>query len=341
MDHYKTLGVERSVTSDEIKKAFRKLALKHHPDKGGDAEKFKHVSEAYDVLSDETKKKLYDMHGPGFENMQSHGVHRNHGGHHGAFNMGDVFGAVFGGMNVNRGPRKGKETRQILNISLNDIYKGKKIKMAVTHSIKCPKCDGKGGKEVIENKCVPCGGNGFMVSSQGNGFGLFQQRTPCQRCMATGKMRKIIEPCAKCKSSGRIIDRIIIEPVVKPGDKAGTKYTFKGLGDYMGEDIESGDIVLVLNQKTNDFKRKNDDIHVEQKISLKQSLTGFTIEIEHLDGRKIPITVPRGNVTKPGTIIIVKTEGIPRNRGNLVVTFVVEFPSAISEANLIMLDKCL
>lgn len=344
-DHYKTLGLTKPSNADEIKKAFRKLALKHHPDKGGDPELFKNISEAYDVLSDSTKKSLYDKYGSDFEKINQNGGGSNghFGGmsgtmHHGPFNMENLFGSVFGGMQ--RGPKKGKETHHPLEISLNDLYKGKKMKMAVTRNGKCESCDGKGGSQVIENKCVPCIGKGFTVSSQGSGFGFLQQRIPCQRCATTGIMKKIIEPCKKCHATGKVTVRVIIEPVVKPGDKAGTKYTFKGLGDYLGEDIQTGDIVLTLNQKNHAFKRKGDDIHVNQEISIKQSLTGFSIEIEHLDGRKIPINVPRGTVTPPGKVIRIKNEGIPRNKGNLVVTFSVKFPSKISEPSLDMLDKC-
>ena len=352
MDHYKTLGIPRNADPDSIKKAFRSLALKHHPDKGGDPEVFKKISEANDVLSDPEKRKLYDAYGPDFEKMSGPGGGPGgHGQGHGpGFSMGEmgeVFGSFFGGMSGMPGmpginmhfrgaqhPKQPKQTKHNITLPLNDFYTGKTVKRAVSRLEKCGKCDGKGGEKIHENKCVTCSGEGFRVSQQGGGglASIFQTRVKCQSCEGAGKSRRIENPCSNCSATGRVSERVIIEPTLKPGDKPGTRCVFPGMGNYVpNSNSPTGDIVITITPEPNEFKRKGNDLYIEREISLKQCLVGFSLDVKHLDGRMVNITVPRGKVTSPGTSIRILKEGIPRNTGSLVVTFSVKFPSRIDE----------
>lgn len=339
MDPYKTLGVPKNADDDTVKKAYRRMALKHHPDKGGDPEIFKAVSEANDVLSDPEKRKLYDAYGPDFEKVSGPGGPGGHG-HGPGFSMGDmgeVFGSFFGGMNgmpgihMNfRGPpqrKQPKQTKHNITLPLNDFYTGKTVKRVVSRLEKCGKCDGKGGEKIHENRCVPCSGEGFRVSQQGGGglASIFQARVKCQSCEGAGKSRRIENPCANCSATGRVSERVIIEPTLKPGDKPGTRCVFPGMGNYTGSS-PTGDIVITINPEANEFKRKGNDLYIEREISLKQCLTGFSLDIKHLDGRIVKVTVPSGHVTSPGTSTRILKEGIPKNTGSLVVTFSVKFP---------------
>ena len=346
MDHYGVLGVPKGSDEITIKKAYRKLALKYHPDKpSGNAEEFKKISEAYSVLSDPEKKKMYDMYGPDFEKVR--GTPGGPGGPHFPGNdagfsmgdMGDVFGSFFGGMGGipgvqvnfgNAGNQPPKQTKHSISLPLKDFYTGTTVKRAVSRLEKCGKCDGRGGARVHENKCIPCGGNGYSVSPNGGGFAIFQGRTRCQGCEGSGRSRRIEDPCANCGATGRVSERVIIEPTLRPGDKPGTRCVFPGLGNYTGKG-PTGDIVITINAENSEFKRRGSDLYIDREISLKECLVGFSRCISHLDGRVVKVSVPRGNVTSPGTILKIDKEGIPRNHGALFVSFSVKFPKTLGE----------
>lgn len=340
MTPYDVLGVPKDADEATIKKAYRMLSLKYHPDRqGGSKEKFQQLSESYEILSDPQKKSLYDRTGSTDEN---HPTSHGHGPGFSMGDMGDVFGSFFGGMSGMPGvhmnfrgaqqPRHPKQTKHNITLPLNDFYTGKKVKRVVSRLEKCGKCDGKGGEKIHENRCVPCSGQGFRVSQQGGGglSSIFQTRVKCQSCEGAGKSKRIENPCSNCSSTGRVSERVIIEPILKPGDKPGTRCVFPGMGNYTGNS-PTGDIVITINPETNEFKRKGNDLYIEKEISLKQCLTGFSLDIKHLDGRIVNVTVPRGKVTSPGTSIRILKEGIPKNTGSLVVTFSVKFPQCLDD----------
>lgn len=357
MDHYKTLGIPKDADSDSIRKAFRRMALKNHPDKGGDAEAFKAISEANAVLSDPEKKKLYDTYGADFEKISGSGGHgQGRGPGFSMGDMGEVFGSFFGGMggipnmsgmsgmpgvHMNfRGvhqPKQPKQTKHSITLPLNDFYTGKTVKRVVSRLDKCGKCDGKGGDEIHEIRCVPCSGQGFMLSQQGGGglSSIFQTRTRCQSCEGAGTSKRVENPCSNCSATGRVSERVIIEPSLKPGDKPGTRCVFPGLGNYVpNSTTPTGDIVITINPEPSEFKRKGNDLYLEREISLKQCLTGFTLDVKHLDGRIVKVTVPSGKVTKPGASVRILREGIPRDTGSLVVTFSVKFPQRLDAKSI-------
>jgi len=340
-EYYEFLGVDKRATDDALKKAYRRLALKHHPDKNGDPNKFKKLTEVYEVLKDPEKRRMYDQHGPSATNTApSQPFHRG-------FSVEEVFGNMFGGFtgfHHSSGPaaaesrkKKPKPIRHTVLLTMEELYTGKKLCIAVQRAIICPRCEGEGGKNVSEKPCVPCAGKGFNVTSHAS---IFQSSVRCQACDATGRIRTIGDPCRSCKSSGMGTERIILEPVVNPGDRPNMSYVFRGKGDFTNKKgALPGDVIITTVQKPcASFQRKGQDLYAEMAISLKQSLAGFSSGIKHLDGRLVEITVPKGKVTSPGTVLRVKGEGIPANKGILFVTVKVMFPTNLSDSSIEMLD---
>lgn len=343
-EYYEFLGVATGDSDDAIKKAYRRLALKHHPDKNGDPAAFRKLTEVYDVLRDPEKRRMYDQYGPNAAKART-GTHSAQPFPPG-FSVEEVFGSMFGGFggfqqqntHAAAAKKKAKQIRHTVLLSLEDLYVGKKLRIAVQRAILCQNCDGEGGKDVRERPCVPCAGRGFVVNSSGS---MFQSSVRCQACDATGKTRQIGEPCRACNATGMGTERIVLEPVVHPGDRPNMTYLFRGKGDFVknGKGSLPGDVVITTVQKPSaTFTRKGQNLYTSVEISLKQSLAGFSAEIKHLDGRTIEISVPKGKVTAPGTVISVKNEGIPAKKGALFVTIKVKFPDQFSDSSIEMLD---
>ncbi|CAM9866348.1 unnamed protein product [Ectocarpus sp. 12 AP-2014] len=202
VEYYEFLGVGRGATEDAIKKAYRRLALKHHPDKNGDPELFRKLTEVYDVLRDPEKRRRYDQHGP-VAAKQGHGPGQPFPQ---GFSMEEVFGSMFGGFHgfhqtrpaaANAGKRKAKQIKHTVLLSMEELYRGKRLRVAVQRAIICPKCVGAGGQDVSAKPCVPCAGRGSLTTPHGS---MFQSSIRCQACDATGVIRKIGNPCSACRS---------------------------------------------------------------------------------------------------------------------------------------------
>lgn len=341
-EYYEFLGVGKGATDDAIKKAYRRLALQHHPDKNGDPEKFRKLTEVYDVLKDPVKRRVYDQHGPDAAKQgQGNGQPFPPG-----FSVEEVFGSMFGGFGgfhqthpaaADARKKKAKPVKHTILLSMEELYRGKKLRIAVQRAIICPKCVGEGGKDISERPCVPCAGKGYSVTSHGS---IFSSSIRCQACDATGRLRKIGNPCSACKSIGMSTERIVLEPVVNPGDRPNMSYIFRGKGDYVNvKGALPGDVVITTVQKPSSvFTRKGHDLYTDMNISLKESLAGFSKSVKHLDDRMIEISVPKGRVTPPGTVVRVKSEGIPAKKGTLFVTIRVKFPSHFSDSSIEILD---
>jgi len=325
---YETLGVAKTATDKEIKKAYRKLAVKHHPDKGGDEAKFKEVSAAYEILSDSEKRVKYDKYG-------LEGVADDGGG--GGRDANDLFSMFFGGGagggRGKRGPKKGPSVNHPLKVSLEDLYNGKTVKLAVTRKV------------IIgsPSDCSRCDGQGAVMEIRQVGPGMIQQvQRTCSEC--SGKGYK-----AQTKS-----ERKVLEVHVDKGMKNSEKVQFKGMGDEVPK-MEAGDINFVIQEKPHDlFKRKEADLLVVKSLSLNQAICGFKWEITHLDKRKIVVCTRPGEVIKPEAadnkpfVKIVANEGMPSRgnpfvRGNLYILFQVKFPTdnALTPNTLELLKKIL
>lgn len=340
MDYYEVLGITRDASSGEIKKAYRKLALSCHPDKVPEHEreaaevKFKELSEAYEVLIDEDQRKRYDMFG---EKMNGSG-------------MDDMFGAddfaqffsQFGG-----GPPPGYQQQQQqqkrkqktddafidIDLTLEELYKGKVFKMNSVRDVICKSCSGKGGKsKAKEKKCSYCEGNGMRKQMRRVGPGLVTAvMVECEHCNAKGFMFKEKDKCKKCSGSGLTEEKSVLEVYVPQGSKDGEKIVLHGKADE-SYGKTTGDIIFTIKCAEHDrFIRKYNDLYIECEITLAEALCGFQRTLfKHLDGRGIKVSSNVGKVLKPREYIKVKGEGMPikriDSRGDLYILLDIKFP---------------
>ncbi|KAI8390923.1 uncharacterized protein BYT42DRAFT_490574 [Radiomyces spectabilis] len=326
---YDVLGVSPDASDSELKKAYRKLALKYHPDKNPEAgDKFKEISHAYEILSDGEKRQLYDQFGEEGLNGQ---------GGMGGMDAEDLFsqlfgGGLFGGGGRGRpsGPRRGKDMVHHLKVSLEDLYKGKTSKLALQKHILCPKCDGKGGKEGAVQTCRSCNGQGVRVIMRQMGPMVQQIQQPCPDCRGEGEIINDKDRCKNCNGKKIIGEKKILEVHIDKGMQDGQKIVFSGEGDQ-APNILPGDIIIAIEEKPHPvFQRKGDDLIYEAKIDLLTALAGGQFSIPHLDDRVLLVTVLPGEAIQPDMVKVIPNEGMPayrhHNHGNLFVKFKVEFP---------------
>lgn len=328
-EYYKLLGVTKDSSDKDIKKAYRKMAMKHHPDKGGDEKLFKQISEAYDVLSDPEKRDLYNKYGK--EGVESGGGGRG---------ADDIFNMFFGGegrRGRNRGPSKGEDVVHPLNMSLENLYNGKKVKLSINRQrVKYP--EGM-SKESAVSTCTACGGRGFVLKMHQIGPGMIQQmQARCSNCSATGKIFK--------KGVKVVKEKKILEVYIEKGMKDNQKITFSGEADEAPGQLP-GDVIFVVKEKEHDlFKRKGADLIMEKDISLRQALTGFKFPLKHLDDRILIIESKPGEVIKPNSLKAVADAGMPIHKrpfehGRLFIYFKVVFPVNMTPSQLKVLRSAL
>ncbi|KAI8887621.1 hypothetical protein K501DRAFT_175216 [Backusella circina FSU 941] len=315
--------------------------MKYHPDKNPEeGDRFKEISHAYEILSDPDKRASYDRFGEegpgggGGYGMSADDLFANlfgGGGGGGGFDFGggDFYG---GGGGMPRRPRKGETSRSPLSVTLEDLYLGKRTKLALQKNIICTNCEGKGGKTGATKKCTSCQGRGFSVAMRQVGMGMIQQmQVPCTDCNHTGEIAK--DRCKKCKGKKVTVEKKYLEVFIEKGMTDGQKIVMRGEGDQE-PGVEPGDVILVLSQKEHKtFQREGNDLLCEVTISLTEALCGFDkVIVTHLDGRGIHVKHPAGSVIKPGMVKRIPNEGMPTykrpdTRGDLYVKFDVEFPS--------------
>jgi len=331
-EFYERLGVSPDASDEDIKKAYRKRALKLHPDRNPDdpnaAEKFKELGEAYEVLSDPEKRQVYDEYG-------KKGLEEGGGGaSHDARDIFDMFfgPGAFGGRGGNRGPRRGDDSVNPMDVSLEDLYKGRTTKLAVTRNVICPKCDGTGsksGKAPIQ--CASCHGTGVHVIRRQSGMFIQQMQTVCPDCQGRGQTSDPNDRCEACMGKRVISERKVIEVVVEPGMKDGQRITFEGESDQE-PGVEPGDIIFVIRTKPHDvFKRRGNDLVMHKEITLVEALTGVEFEFEHLDKRIVTVKSAPHQIIRPDDIVMLKDMGMPVYRksftyGRMLVQFTVQFP---------------
>jgi len=341
---YDILGVKPNASEPEIKKAYRKLAKQYHPDKNPDpevAEKFKDISFAHDVLTDEEKRSIYDRYGErglregmggmgGMDDIFSHIFGRGGGGG-GLFSH---FGfSDFGGGRQRKQQRRGENVMHSLKVKLEDLYSGKTSKLKLNKNVICQACKGAGGKSGAVQTCHTCRGSGTKISLIQLGPGMVQQtQRVCPDCHGEGEIIDAKHRCKRCKGKKVVEESKILEVQVEKGMRDEERVFFRGEGDQQ-PGIEPGDVIIVLKQLEHErFSRRGDNLSLKIKISLVEALCGFQIPIKHLDGRELLITSPSGKVIKPGCVKLVPGEGMPRHRnpqekGDLAVSFDIEFPS--------------
>ena len=344
-DYYDVLGVDKSADATAIKKAYRKLAMKYHPDKNpGDKEaeeKFKEINEAYEVLSDETKRRNYDQFGHEGVNGQGFGGAGGFGGQgFGGFDdiFGDIFGDMFGGgfsggsRQRRRGPERGADIKQRVNISFEEAAFGKKVQVKINRSEECDACHGSGAKPGTSKKtCPTCHGSGQVQSVQRTPFGNIASTRTCSTCNGEGEV--IDSPCSKCHGKGSIRKTKTIEVDIPAGIDNGQMIKLGGQGELGTRGGPRGDLYIEVNVQSHPlFTRDGYDVYLEMPITFAQATLGDKIQVPTLDG-KVEYEVPEG--TQTGTVFRLKGKGIPKLksnvRGDQYVKVTVEIPKKLNE----------
>ncbi len=346
-DYYEILGVDKSVSEDELKKAYRKAAKKYHPDlnPGNEAaeKSFKEVNEAYEVLSDKEKRARYDQFGhagvdPSFGAGGGFG-----GGGFGGFgdfgDLGDIFGSFFGGgfgggrrSNPNA-PRRGNDTAATVNLSFEEAAKGCKKTVNVTKIDNCDECDGTGAEKGTTAKTCPvCHGSGQVSATQRTPFGVMQTQQVCNNCHGSGKI--IDKPCRKCAGKGRIRHTVSKTVDIPAGIDDGQIINLRGGGDSGVNGGPSGDLRINVNVRPHPiFVRDGFDVYCEIPITFTQAALGAEITVPTLDG-KVKFTIHEG--TQPGDEFKLRGKGIARlnysGKGDQYVKITVEVPKDLSKS---------
>ena len=323
--YYKRLGVEKTASQDEIRKAYRKLVKTKHPDKGGDEKEFQEIQQAYETLSDENKRKVYDEYG-------EEGIKEGMDGNAPT----DIFDLFTGGGRKNA-KRKTKSVLQHMEVSLEDIYKGKEKYLEINRYRICKKCKGNGSKDPNANtKCTSCNGRGVKMVVQRMGNTILQSQQTCPECRGEGYVIKENDKCPSCKGQKVNKESKTIKILLDKGAPDGKRYTFEGESDEM-PGYEPGDVVIEIKIKKHKlFQRTGADLTYVADISLLEALTGFELLITHLDDRKVLIKSKQGEIIKPGMIKTVKDCGMPfydhpTQYGNLYIKFNIKFPKSLQE----------
>lgn len=331
-DYYEILGVKRDSSQEEIKKAYRQLALKNHPDRNpGDPNaesRFKEAAEAYEVLSDQAKRQRYDRYG--HAGLDGAGVHDFRSAEDIMSAFGDIFGGgLFGDLfgQRRRGPRPGQDLLYKLEIDLIEAARGATKKIELTRQESCPDCKGSGARKgTIATTCNYCGGQGQVVTSRG----FFQVATTCPACGGEGV--RVADPCPGCRGSGRVTEVAHIEIQVRPGVDSGMWQIIPGQGEPGDPGAPRGNLrVQYLVRKHEDFERNRNDLLTQIPISFAEAALGAEIQVPTLEGFD-GMTIPRG--TQSGDILRLKGRGMPdvngRGRGDELVEVVVETPRHLS-----------
>jgi len=348
-DYYDVLGVNKSASPEDIKSAYRKLAVKYHPDKnpGNKAaeDKFKEASEAYGILSNKSKKENYDNFG--------HAAFENGGGGQGGFggfggfggsDFSDIFEDFFGDFggggrrnNKRSSSNRGSDLRYDLSITLEEAYSGKKQNIQFSSSDKCVTCKGNGSKPGFSaDRCTYCGGNGKVRSNQG----FFTVQQTCPQCSGSGE--EITNPCFDCGGSGIKQTSKKITVTIPKGVDDGTRIRLAGKGEAGSRGGANGDLYLFINVKSHElFKRSDENLFFDFPISIADAALGTTIEIPIIDGSKAKIRIPEG--AQSGKQFRLKGKGMPYMRGSgtgdLYVQINTEVPISLNKEQKELLEK--
>ena len=344
-DYYDVLGVQKNSSPEQIKAAYRKLAVKHHPDKNpGDKaseEKFKEASEAYHILSDKERKQNYDNFG--------HSAFENGGGGRGGFGnfdfssyFSDIFEDFFsegfgGGRRSRKSSFRGSDLRYDLSLTLEEAYTGKKENIKFSTSEKCNICNGSGSKPGHDiGSCSMCGGHGQVRSSQG----FFTVQQTCPQCSGSGE--EITNPCKDCSGQGKKQASKKLSVTIPKGVDDGTRIRLAGKGEAGSRGSGSGDLYLFINVYSHDlFKRSDENLFFECPVSIADAALGTAIEIPTIDGGKAKIKIPAG--TQSGKQFRLRGKGMPYMRGSgngdLYVQVNTEVPVSLNKEQKELLEK--
>lgn len=351
-DYYEVLGVSKSASDDEIKKAYRKLAIQYHPDKNPDnaeaAEKFREATEAYEILKDETKRKQYDQFGHAAFDGGAGGGFGGFGGFSGmdlnealrAF-MGDFgsdssfYGDIFGSSRARRGGgatvSQGRNIQIKLPLNLKEMHDGVTKTIKITHKIACPQCSGSGSKSGKLESCPQCNGSGRQRRVTQSIFGQMMQETVCSKCSGTGKIVK--DHCPNCSGHGVVSGEEKVEVKIPAGVSEGNYITLEGKGDKGVNNGTTGDLIVIVIEKDDSvFTRHGVDLLTEIEISFSEAALGCERELETFSG-KLKVKVPAG--TQYGKLLKLPGKGMPilhneRVKGDIVIRIKIKTPENLS-----------
>jgi molecular chaperone DnaJ len=351
-DYYDILGIDHAATKDDIKRSYRKLALKYHPDKNkekGAEEKFKEISEAYAVLHDDEKRKMYDQYGHAgidqqyttediFRNTDFGDIFRGTG-----FDFNDIFEQFFGrrtGFTRPSQPTRGSDIRYDIEISLEDAYRGIETELDVPRTELCDTCRGSGARPgSTPKRCTTCGGTGQQQVSRRTAFGMFTQIGVCPKCRGQGTF--IESPCPACRGRGSIQKTRKIQLRIPKGIDDGAHLRLQGQGEHPAGVRQSGDLYVVVHMKKHPlFERRGDDLYRKLAITFPQATLGANLSVETLHGKerlKIPEATESGNLFK------LRGSGMPRIRGSgygdLYVLIQITTPKKLNKRAKLLLEE--
>lgn len=353
-DYYEVLGVDKNATDEELKKAFRKLAKKYHPDANPDnreesEQKFKEVNEAYEILSDKQKRQMYDQFG--FDGPQGFGG--GQGGYYsygsgfdgfGGFSdfgdfgdLGDIFSSFFGGgssrSRSSNGSRKGADLKINLDITFEEAYSGIEKEISINRNVRCSSCNGSGAKKgTVAEKCSVCNGTGKIKQIVTTPFGQMATQKICSHCGGEGKVIK--EPCPECRGKGIVKKTIKIKVKIPEGIDEGQTIVLKGEGEAGSNGGPNGDLYIVIHIKRhNIYSRKAEHVLCDIPITFTGAALGTDLEIPMVDGTKETYRIPEG--TQTGTKFTIKNRGFKNVNGNwrgdFVFTVIVQTPKRLTK----------
>ncbi|MDC1047216.1 molecular chaperone DnaJ [Alphaproteobacteria bacterium] len=340
-DFYEILGVQKNASDDEIKKSYRKLAMKYHPDRNKDDKeserKFKEVSAAYEILKDSEKRTAYDQYG--------HDAFRQGGGGQGFGDFGggfsdifeEFFGGGFGGQSRQRGPQRGNDLRYNMSISLQEAYSGKKSQIRIPSYEGCDLCSATGSADKTgPSTCSTCGGQGKVRSTQG----FFSIERPCPTCGGEGSSIK--NPCLKCSGTGQFKKQKTISVTIPAGVDTGTRIRISGEGEPGERGAGNGDLYIFVEvQKDKLFEREEENIFCQIPISITTAILGGDVEVPTIEGKKARLNIPAG--TQSETQFRLKGKGMSilrqTRRGDMYVETNVEIPVNLNSKQKAILQE--
>lgn len=346
-NYYEILGISKNASQDEIKKAYRKLAHQHHPDKGGDAQMFKEINEAYQILSDQQKRSQYDQFGHVFSGQ---GGPAPGGEGFGGFDfegfdfsdLGDIFGEMFGFGKVNKNDlKKGRDIEVDVQITLEDALRGQDKEISLIRMVPCLRCHGKGAEPGAKiNECFSCRGTGQVQQIRRTAFGSFTQIGVCPECGGEGYRPE--KPCNVCHGEGRVKEAAKLKFFIPAGIDTRQVIRMDGKGEAGRKGGKAGDLYIrIFVKKHSVFTRKGDDLLVSLPLSFSQASLGDEIDVPTLEGGALSLKVSAG--TETGKVFKISGKGIPHfsgyGRGNMYVELAIQTPQKLSKKQKEILEN--
>ncbi len=339
-DYYEVLGVSRTATAEELKVAYRRAAAKHHPDRnpGNVAEAevaFKECKEAYEVLSDGGKRRLYDQHGHAAFEHGMGGGNAGPGFHDVGDIFGDIFGNIFGGGGGSRGPRRGADLGCVVDLALEDAVAGIEKRIEIPTLVDCKPCKASGSEDGKVETCATCQGRGQVRFQRG----IFAMQQPCPHCGGNGK--RIVTPCKSCKGAGRVEEDKVLSVKIPAGVDNGDRIRLAGEGEAGPAGAPPGDLYVDVRVREHDiFQRDGDDLHCEVPIRISQAALGDTVRVPTLGG-EADIRIPPE--TQTGKVFRLREKGVrsvrSRGTGDLYCRVVVETPVNLTTQQRELLEQ--